>query len=132
MSMTDPIADMITRMRNAHSLGRRRLEVPYSRIKERLAEVLKREGYISGFEGHGEGVGRSLRIELRYDADGGRLIRHISRVSRPGCRVYRGYGQLGRVMGGLGIYVLSTPEGLKTDQEARKGRLGGEVLIKVY
>lgn len=131
MSMTDPIADLLTRMRNINRLGRRRVRVPYSRIKEEILKTLHREGYIQEFVIEGEGPQRSLQITLKYGPDGEKVITKIERVSKPGCRVYSGASQLPRVMQGLGILIVSTPSGVLSDNEARTKNVGGEILVSV-
>ncbi len=132
MSMTDPIADMLTRIRNGIRNQRLSVDVPSSGAKIGVAEVLKREGYVKGFD-LVEGTPRnSVRVHLKYGTDGSRVISEIKRVSRPGCRVYRSVADLKPFMNGLGIYVVSTPRGILSDRECRKGRVGGEVLCSVW
>ena len=131
MSMTDPIADLLTRIRNINRLGRRRVNVPYSRIKEEILKTLHREGYIEKYETEGDGPQRTLKVQLKYGPDGEKVITRIERVSKPGCRVYSGAKQLPRVMQGLGIYIVSTPNGVLSDNEARTKNVGGEVLVSV-
>ncbi len=131
MSMQDPISDMLTRIRNAQTARHSHVSMPGSRIKEAIARVLESEGYIEGYEATGEhGPGRSLRIELRY-VQGEPVIRRLERASRPGLRLYRGAGQLPRVMGGLGVAVISTSSGVVSDRESREAGQGGEVLCIV-
>ena len=130
--MTDPIADMLTRIRNAVRVERPNVTMPLSKVKRGLAEVLKREGYIWGFEEvQGEPVAE-LRIELKYGPNGERVIRHIKRVSKPGCRVYARHQSLRPVLNGLGISVISTSRGVISDREARQRNLGGEVLCELW
>jgi small subunit ribosomal protein S8 len=130
--MTDPLADMFTRIRNANSIGCKLVPMPASRIKVGVAEVLKNEGYITSYDVV-EGSPRStLRLKLKYGQDGERVIRTIERVSKPGKRVYYGTDEIPPVLRGLGIYVLSTPKGIVSDREARKLNVGGEILCKVY
>ncbi len=134
MTMTDPIADMLTRIRNANTALKDDVSMPASKLKVALAEVLAEEGYIDGFE-VAENEGRpqpTLKIDLRYTPDRERTISEIKRVSKPGLRVYRKAEAIPRVLGGLGIAVLSTSQGLMTDREARKRRVGGEVLCYVW
>ena len=131
MSMQDPISDMLTRIRNAQTARHDHVSMPGSRIKEAIARVLESEGYIEGYEAAGEpGPDRSLRIELRY-VQGEPVIRRLERASRPGLRLYRGAGQLPRVMGGLGVAVISTSSGVVSDRESREAGQGGEVLCIV-
>jgi small subunit ribosomal protein S8 len=130
--MTDPIADMLTRIRNAVRVERPNVTMPLSKVKRGLAEVLKREGYIWGFEEvQGEPV-PELRIELKYGPNGERVIRHIKRVSKPGRRVYRHATGLRPVLNGLGISIISTSRGVISDREARQRNLGGEVLCELW
>jgi len=135
MTMTDPIADMLTRLRNANQAYHDRVSMPYSKIKESIAEVLKSEGYISGWavEDPGEGaVGRTLVIELKYGPNRERSLAGVRRVSKPGLRVYAKAAELPRVLGGLGVAIVSTSQGLLTDRQARKRGVGGEVLAYVW
>jgi small subunit ribosomal protein S8 len=130
--MTDPIADMLTRIRNAVRVERPDVVMPLSKVKRGLAEVLKREGYIWGWEEiDGEPVAK-LKIELKYGPNGERVIRHIRRVSKPGNRVYRGADGLRPVLNGLGISIISTSRGVISDREARQRNLGGEVLCELW
>jgi small subunit ribosomal protein S8 len=130
--MTDPIADMLTRIRNAVRVERPNVTMPLSKVKRGLAEVLKREGYIWGFEEvEGEPVAE-LRIELKYGPNGERVIRHIKRVSKPGRRVYSRADGLRPVLNGLGISIISTSSGVISDREARQRKLGGEVLCELW
>ncbi|HTM53463.1 MAG TPA: 30S ribosomal protein S8 [Pirellulales bacterium] len=130
--MTDPIADMLTRIRNAVRVERPNVTMPLSKVKRGLAEVLKREGYIWGFEEVDGQPVAELRIELKYGPNGERVIRHIKRVSKPGCRVYRRADGLRPVLNGLGISIISTSRGVISDREARQRNLGGEVLCELW
>ncbi len=132
MTMTDPVADMITQIRNAVRNGVESVTMPSSSMKLSLCEVLKREGYIDGFEMIEKPIQNAVKITLRYGPNGERVITKIKRVSSPGRRVYRGYGALKPVLRGLGIAVVSTPKGLLSDREAREAKVGGEVLIEVH
>jgi len=132
MSMTDPIADMLTRIRNANRIRRRTVDVPRSRLKRGIAEVLKREGFIVDYLDVDAGPHSLLRLELRYGPDGQRVLRDIQRVSKPGRRVYRSVDDLDSPVDGIGVYVVSTDKGILSDREAREKRTGGEVLCKVY
>ena len=132
--MTDPIADMLTRVRNAVSVERQFVEMPVSKVKRGLAEVLKREGYIwdwSEEKLEGVPVG-TLRLELKYGPNGERVIQSVRRVSKPGRRVYSGCKDLRPVLDGLGISIVSTSRGVVSDREARQRNLGGEVLCEVW
>jgi small subunit ribosomal protein S8 len=133
MSMTDPIADMLTRIRNALRVRSRSVDVTASRFAHAVAEVLHREGYVEDVRRSDGPDGRpSLRIYLKYDDDGNPVISSIGRVSRPGRRAYRGVRELPKVLNGLGICVLSTSQGVFSDREARKHGVGGEVLCEVW
>lgn len=130
--MTDPIADMLTRIRNAVRVERPHVTMPLSKVKRGLAEVLKREGYIWGFEEVEAEPVSELRIELKYGPNGERVIRHIKRVSKPGRRVYSRADGLRPVLNGLGICIISTSRGVISDREARQRNLGGEVLCELW
>ena len=130
--MTDPIADMLARIRNAVSAKHSRVDVPASKLKLEIARILKEEGYINNFVLKGEGAKRLIRIFLRYDARGTSSITHLQRVSRPGRRVYVNSHQIPRVLGGYGINIVSTSRGLMSGKMARKENIGGEVLAEVY
>jgi small subunit ribosomal protein S8 len=130
--MTDPIADMLTRIRNAVRVERPNVQMPVSKLKRGLAEVLKREGYIWDWKEVESEPTNQLDIELKYGPNGERLIRHIRRISKPGCRIYSGAAKLRPVLNGLGIAVLSTSRGVISDREARQRKLGGEVLCEVW
>jgi small subunit ribosomal protein S8 len=130
--MTDPIADMLARIRNAIDAKHSRVDVPLSKLKLEVARILKEEGYINNFVVKGEGVKRNLRIFLRYDARGTSTISNLQRVSRPGRRVYMGSQEIPQVLGGYGINIVSTPRGLMTGKRARREKIGGEVLAAVY
>lgn len=134
MTMTDPIADMFTRIRNANTAMHDDVSMPSSKLKEHLAELLESEGYIAGFDvvDNPKGPGRILQIDMKYSPDRKRVISGITRVSKPGLRVYRKSNEVPRVLGGLGVAVLSTNRGLMTDREARRRRVGGEVLAYVW
>ena len=132
--MTDPIADMLTRVRNANIAMHDEVTMPSSKLKEALAEVLHSEGYISSFTSEdGEtSPGRKLTITMKYSPERERVISGIQRISKPGLRIYKKSDEIPRVLGGLGIAVISTSKGLVTDREARKGKVGGEVLCYVW
>ncbi|ABP56339.1 MULTISPECIES: 30S ribosomal protein S8 [Salinispora] len=135
MTMTDPIADMLTRLRNANQAYHDRVTMPYSKIKANIAEVLKSEGYISTWlveEPEESAVGKRLVVELKYGQSRERSLAGIKRVSKPGLRVYAKSGELPRVLGGLGVAIISTSQGLLTDRQARKRSVGGEVLAFVW
>jgi small subunit ribosomal protein S8 len=130
--MTDPIADMLTRMRNAIASKHSRVDIPASKLKLEIARILKEEGYINNFVIKGEGVKRTLRIFLRYDTRGTSSITHLSRVSRPGRRVYMGSTDIPKVLGGYGVNIVSTSRGLMSGKRARRENVGGEVLAQIY
>ncbi len=134
MPMTDPIADMLTRIRNANVAMHEEVRMPSSKLKEALAAILQREGYIAGFsaQDNTDRPGRTLTVQMKYAADRTRTISGIRRVSKPGLRVYAKADSLPRVFGGLGVAVVSTSKGLMTDREARRSHMGGEVLCYVW
>ena len=130
--LTDPIADMLTRIRNANTAYKEEVEIPASRLKEEVARVLAREGYVQGFRLDGEEPKRRIVVEMKYGPDRERTISGLKRVSRPGRRVYADRGHLPRVLGGLGVSILSTSQGLLTDRQAARRGVGGEVLCQVW
>jgi small subunit ribosomal protein S8 len=130
--MTDPIADMLTRIRNAVRVERPNVDMPVSKVKRGVAEVLKREGYIWDWEELESQPSNQIRLHLKYGPNGERLIRHMRRVSCPGRRVYSGTVKLKPVLGGLGISIISTSRGVISDREARQRKLGGEVLCEIW
>ena len=132
MTMTDPVADCLTRLRNANSAYHEQINLPYSKLKSGIAEILKAEGYISGFAVADAEVGKTLTVDLKYGPNRERSIAGIKRVSKPGLRVYAKSTELPRVLGGLGIAILSTSSGLLTDRQAAKKGVGGEVLAYVW
>jgi small subunit ribosomal protein S8 len=130
MSMTDPIADMLTRIRNGQKARKTSVTMPWSKQKQAVANVLKDEGYITDVTVAGEGAKRELEIELKY-FEGKAVIEHVQRVSKPGLRIYRAKDKLPKVLGGLGIAVVSTSAGVMSDRQAREKGIGGEVLCIV-
>ena len=130
MSMSDPIADLLTRIRNAQMVAKQVVSVPSSKVKVAISQVLKDEGYIDGFEVKSEGGKSESQIALKYYA-GRPVIERIERVSRPGLRVYKGSGAIPQVMNGLGVAIVTTPKGVMTDRKARASGVGGEVLCYV-
>jgi len=132
MTMTDPIADMLTRLRNGNAAYHDRVTMPSSRIKVEIARVLKQEGYISDFAVERADVGSQLRVDLKYGPNRERTISGVRRISKPGLRVYAKKESLPRVLGGLGIAIISTSSGLLTDRAAHKAGIGGEVLAYVW
>ncbi len=123
---------MLTRIRNAIAANHPRVDIPGSKLKMELARILKEEGYINNFATKGEGVKYMIRVFLRYDAKGASSITHLSRVSRPGRRVYVGAGEIPRVLGGYGINIVSTSRGLMSGKTARRENIGGELLAQIY
>ncbi len=131
MAFTDPIADMLTRIRNANSAKHPSVDIPASKMKKKIAEILYEEGYISKFESIDEGVQGVIRVELKYDGNT-RVITGIKRISKPGLRVYVNKEEVPKVLGGLGTAILSTSSGVMTDKAARKMGVGGEVICFVW
>ncbi len=132
MNTTDPIADMLTRIRNANSSKHKTVDVPASKMKLAIANILFKEGYITSFEEISNDVQGTIRITLKYDENGNRVIDGIKRISKPGLRVYASKEDLPKVLNGLGIAIVSTSKGMMTDREARKEGLGGEVLAYIW
>jgi small subunit ribosomal protein S8 len=132
MNMTDPIADMITRIRNGVRARLVKIDVPASRLKTEIARILKDEGYIANFRYVDDGRQGTIRIFLKYGPGWERVITDLQRVSKPGCRIYCGKGEIPRVYGGLGINILSTSRGIMTGREAAKTGVGGEILCNVW
>ncbi len=129
---TDPIADMLTRVRNALKSRHSKVDVPSSKVKLEIARILKDEGYILNFKLAEEGVKKTIKIYLKYTAANDSVISHLKRISRPGCRVYVGSKEVPKVLGGLGINILTTPQGVMTGKSARKANVGGEVMCQIY
>jgi len=132
LRMTDPIADMLTRIRNAIAAKHSRVDIPASKLKLEIARILKEEGYINNFVIKGEGLKRTVRIFLRYDARGTSSITHLQRISTPGRRVYVGSSDIPKVLGGYGINIVSTSKGLMSGKTARRENIGGELLAQIY
>ena len=132
MNITDPIADMLTRIRNANSAKHKTVDIPASKMKTAIAEILFKEGYIKSFEIINNETQGIIRVTLKYDEKGNREIDGIKRISKPGLRVYAGKEELPKVLNGLGIAIVSTSKGLKTDKEAREAGIGGEVLAYIW
>ena len=130
--MTDPIADMLTRIRNALVVKHEFVDVPASTIKKSIAQILLSEGYIKGYELLENGVQKTIRLQLKYGPNKQRVIVGLKRISRPGLRVYARKDEMPKVLGGLGIAIVSTPQGVMTDKQARKAAVGGEVLAYVW
>jgi small subunit ribosomal protein S8 len=132
MNSTDPIADMLTRVRNALKSRHQKVDVPASKLKSEIARILKEEGYIANFKLAEEGSQRLIRIYLKYTVTNIPAISHIERVSRPGCRVYVGSTDIPKVLGGLGVNILTTPRGVMSGKSARREGVGGELLCQVW
>jgi small subunit ribosomal protein S8 len=132
MNLTDPVADFLTRIRNAHRARHQKLDVPASRLKGEIARILKEEGYIANFKPVEEGGLKLIRVYLKYGVNNESAIRDLQRVSRPGCRVYVGKDEIRRVQGGLGISIMTTPKGVMTGRQARREGVGGEILCEVW
>ncbi|OGG99381.1 MAG: 30S ribosomal protein S8 [Candidatus Lambdaproteobacteria bacterium RIFOXYD1_FULL_56_27] len=132
MTMSDPIADMLTRIRNAVLREHRTVSIPFSTIKENISRVLKEEGFVEGYVVEEAKVGKNLTISLKYDPKGGSVIRKIDRVSKPGLRVHRKVEEMKPLMNGQGIFIVSTSQGVLSDNGCRRSRVGGEVLCAVY
>ncbi len=133
MNMTDPIADMLTRIRNGLTAGHETVEVPSSKMKVEIAKILKAEGYINNYKVEGESAkDKTITIELKYSEDGQKVITGLKRISKPGLKVYAKVDAVPRVLNGLGIAIISTSKGLMTDRDARKNKLGGEVVAYVW
>ena len=133
MSMTDPIADLLTRIRNAYTVRHDRLDVPASGLKQEVCKILRDEGFIEDFRMLGEGAtAKQIRIQLRYTEEGEPLVRRLQKVSRPGRRVYRKAAEIKPVLNGLGVGIVSTSKGLLTDKAARQQGVGGEVLCEIW
>ncbi|MCI8641565.1 MAG: 30S ribosomal protein S8 [Clostridia bacterium] len=132
MNITDPIADMLTRIRNANTSKHKTVDIPASKMKTGIAEILLREGYIKAFEEIKDENQGIIRVTIKYDEKGNRVIDGLKRISKPGLRVYASCEELPKVLNGLGIAIISTSQGLKTDKEARQLGVGGEVLAYVW
>ncbi|MBR2290618.1 MAG: 30S ribosomal protein S8 [Clostridia bacterium] len=132
MNITDPIADMLTRIRNANNAKFKTVDVPASKMKKAIADVLLEEGYIKAFDEIDDGVQGILRITLKYDEKGNKVIAGLRRISKPGLRIYAGKDELPRVLNGLGTALISTSKGIMTDKKAREAGLGGEVLAYIW
>lgn len=135
MPSSDPVGDMLAMIKNAYGRRHKRVSLPHSRLKEGVAKVLRSEGYLEDVKSVQDEKRTELKVlhlYLKYDADGASVISEIKRVSKPGCRIFRGVDNLGRIMDGLGVQVLSTSKGILSDRQARKERVGGELICKVW
>ncbi|MGI6733742.1 MAG: 30S ribosomal protein S8 [Anaerovoracaceae bacterium] len=132
MTMTDPVADMLTRIRNANIVGHATVDIPASKMKKSIAEILLKEGYIKGFNIIDDGKQGIIRVQMKYGADKERVISGLKKISKPGLKVYAKSDEIPRVLGGLGIAIISTSNGVVSDREARKMGVGGEVICYVW
>ena len=133
MNMTDPIADMLTRIRNGLQAGHKTTSIPASKVKVEIAKILKAEGYILDYKVEGDSAkDKVITIDLKYDVEGKKVISGLKRISKPGLKVYAKSNDVPRVLNGLGIAIISTSKGLMTDRDARKAKLGGEVVVYVW
>ncbi len=132
MNMTDPIADMLIRIKNGLNAGHATVAIPASKVKVEIAKILKEEGYIVDFSVAGEGKEKAITVELKYSPEGQKVISGLKRISKPGLKVYAKSDAIPRVLNGLGVAIISTSKGLMTDREARKAKLGGEVVAYVW
>ncbi len=132
MSFTDPVADLLTRIRNAINARQQKLDVPASKLKMEIARILKEEGYLANYKAMEENGRKLLRLYIKYGSNNDAAITNLARISRPGCRVYVGHNEIPRVLGGLGISILTTPKGVMTGRQARKSGVGGEILCEVW
>jgi len=132
MVMTDPIADMLTRIRNASNQKHSAVDIPISKLKLEMARILKESGFVQNYNVDGEGKDKKISVQLRYNRNDAPVITGLKRIGKPGCRVYVGKDEVPRVIGGIGIAILSTSRGLLSDKEARKDKVGGEVLCYVW
>jgi small subunit ribosomal protein S8 len=129
---SDPIADMLTRVRNALKARHAKVDIPASKLKLEIARILKEEGYILNYKLAEEGAKKTIKVYLKYTPENQSVISHMERVSRPGCRIYVGSAEVPKVLGGLGINILTTPKGVMTGKAARQAKVGGELLCTVY
>jgi len=132
MTMTDPIADLLTRIRNANRAGYDKADVPFSKVKESICRILKEEGFIEGYRVLEQEPGNVVRVYLKYGDDNEKFLTNLQRVSRPGLRIYVDKEHIPRILGGIGVAILSTSHGMMTDAQARKRGIGGEVVCKVW
>jgi small subunit ribosomal protein S8 len=130
--MTDPVADLLTRVRNANVIGKKEVSMPASTVKVALAQILKEEGFIRSYGVEPGQPSSKLTVQLKYGPDGERVLRNVERISKPGRRVYTKVGKIPPVLRGMGIYILSTPRGIVSDRTARKINAGGELLCRIY
>ena len=132
MTMTDPIADMLTRIRNANTVGHETVDIPASKMKKAIAEILTEEGYINGFDLIEDNAQGTIKVQMKYGANNEKVISGIKKISKPGLKVYAKANDIPKVLGGLGIAIISTSKGIISDKEARKLQVGGEVICHVW
>ncbi|MBN1594573.1 30S ribosomal protein S8 [candidate division FCPU426 bacterium] len=132
MSMTDSIADLLTRIRNANRASHEKVDVPFSRIKQEIVRIIKDEGFIKNYRFIEDRRHGTIRVFMKYGPNRERVIKNLERISRPGCRVYTSAEEIPRVLGGLGVAILSTSKGIMTDRQARRAQVGGEVLCYIW
>jgi small subunit ribosomal protein S8 len=132
MSLTDPVADFLARIRNAIKARHQKVDVPASKLKLEIARILKEEGYVANYKAVEENGHKLVRVYLKYGSDNEAAISNLARISRPGCRVYVGRNEIPRVLGGMGINILTTPRGVMTGRQARKEGVGGEILCEIW
>ena len=132
MTMTDPIADMLTRIRNANTVGHATVDIPASKMKKAIAEILTEEGYINGFDVIENDAQGTIKVQMKYGANNEKVISGIKKISKPGLKVYAKANEIPKVLGGLGIAIISTSKGIISDKEARKLQVGGEVICYVW
>jgi small subunit ribosomal protein S8 len=132
MNLTDPVADFLTRIRNAMRSRHQKLDVPASKLKAEIARILKEEGYIANYKPTEENGMKVIRVYLKYNTNNESVIKDLKRISRPGCRVYQGKNEIRRVQNGLGIAIMTTPKGVMTGRQARREGVGGELLCEVW
>jgi small subunit ribosomal protein S8 len=132
MGMTDPIADMLTRIRNANMVKHKTVEIPASKLKLEIARILREEGFVAGCSEVDSGPKARIQIQLKYSASGERVIHGLKRLSKPGCRLYASVGEIPKVLGGLGVSILSTSRGVLTGEKAKQASVGGELLCEVW
>lgn len=130
--ITDPIADLLTRIRNANNIYREKVDCPHSKIKESIVQKMKQEGFVQDYKRVQHPVQDVLSIQLRYGPDKEKIIRQLDRISKPGLRVYKGSKELKKVLGGMGVALITTPKGILTDKECREQKVGGEVLCTIW
>ncbi len=132
MTMTDPVADMLTRIRNANTVGHATVDIPASKMKKSIAEILVKEGYIKGFNIIDDGKQGTIRVQMKYGADKEKVISGLKKISKPGLKVYAKSDEVPKVLGGLGVAIISTSNGIVSDKEARKLGVGGEVICYIW